>query len=73
MVPGAQRKAAVAFYVHSHGDEEALRRGMIAAVDEALKGNSVPECVVFARHIDEWQRPYQAACLVGRSTPEPAA
>jgi hypothetical protein len=57
MVPGAQRKVAIAFYVHSLGNEQALRRGMIAAADEALKGNSVPKCVVFARHIDEWQRP----------------
>jgi hypothetical protein len=66
IVPGAERKASVAFYVHSHADAEALRRGMMAAADEAFSGSRSDDCVVIGRHIDDWDRPYQAVALVGR-------
>lgn len=72
IVPGAERKGSVAFYVHSHSDGEALRRGMMAAADEAFGGSSSAECVVIGRHIDDWDRPYQAVALVGRRPEEKA-
>jgi hypothetical protein len=36
MVPGGQRKSAVAFCVQSHSGEEALDGGMAVAADAAL-------------------------------------
>ncbi|ATE65259.1 hypothetical protein [Rhizorhabdus dicambivorans] len=59
--PPLERKASVAFYIHDHADRAALKQSVEEVASKEL--DAVAECVVFARHIDRWDEPYQIAAI----------
>lgn len=64
VTPPVERKASVAFYVHRIDDREDLRRAIGTVASKNLAG---AETVVFARHVDRWEEPYQVAAIAKAS------
>lgn len=58
--PPLDRKASIAFLVHDKQDRDDLRRAVENVASEKMGSG---DQVIFARHIDRWEEPYQIAAI----------
>ncbi|QSB45699.1 hypothetical protein IDJ81_06230 [Tsuneonella flava] len=67
ITPPLDRRAIVGFFVH-RDEEKHLRRAQIEQfAADALEDGNATSCVIFARNIDHWEKPYEAVLLVQKA------
>jgi len=63
VTPKLERKITIAFYVHDQTERAAIRQSMEQVAGSLLGDTKKATCVVFGRHIDRWDEPYEVVCL----------
>lgn len=63
ITPPLDRRAMIGFFVHND-DEKHLRHAQIEKfAADALEHGNATSCVIFARNVDHWEKPYEAVLL----------
>lgn len=68
--PRSKRKAKVIFHVFPEAHRAKVKQNMEALAIEALDDGDHDDCVVFARCVENWDKPYEAVLIVGQSDAE---